>query len=186
MQIVVEYKDKTFTFQLAEGDTVLMLKEQIQKVIDLAPDRQCLKKDGFQLFNYRSISDYPIENGSTLYLTIGFPSPKHESVAYVEFNDEKIKFEVEDGTTVLQLKKMVQESTGASIKDQTILAVLDDNVLVSDYDGYKLLYTAKVPSTRSLQGRLFFLVVFVLCTLGLVLGVFLLMSLLPTWYELAY
>lgn len=151
MQIFVETKSgKTITLQLKGSDSVLKIKESIQKEEGLAPEKQRLTAGGVKLDDHCSLSDYDMEEGSTIYLGSRCVLQKdhHLTEVDVQVNGSgSFRFETEVYTTIKDLKDMIHDETSMPVDEQHVFVPLNDNTLVSDtHARFFVMYWFKIPS----------------------------------------
>ena len=90
------------TLMVDPSDTIEIVKHRLHNKIGLPAEEQCLLIHGHQLENEQNLTDYNIENGSTLQLII---PPKQSSYwVFVTSATETIAVEVKDSDTVEVVK----------------------------------------------------------------------------------
>ena len=71
MQIFVKtLTNKKLTVKVDDNDTIEILKNKIEDMVAVKPDRQRLIFCGKHLENDRTISSYKMKNGMTVYLVL--------------------------------------------------------------------------------------------------------------------
>lgn len=103
MQIFIKtLTGKTITLVVEATDSIESIKNTIQEKEAISPDQQKLMYNGRRLEEGKSLSEYNIQEGSTLHLYLEWPVSYHTLTFTVEdglrINPDKRSYEIEEGS----------------------------------------------------------------------------------------
>ena len=130
-------KGKTISLNVELSDTILSIKEKILNKIDISLDQQLLIFAGNPLKDDCTLSDYNIEEASTLHL---LPRPRVSFQIFVKtLTGKTITLDVESSNTVADIKVKIQDREGIFPHQQQLLLAgsqlqLEDSRTLSDYN----------------------------------------------------
>ena len=135
MQIFIGFQGKALTLDVEPYDTIESIKAKIQDKIDIPPDRQKLMFKAYTLADDRTLADYNIQKGSSIYL---IPKIRGE-YCYIIYDNGK-QLEINNYcpccTNTLYLKETIKKELGIDEKYQELTVdgkILQDNEILNNY-----------------------------------------------------
>ena len=126
---------KTLTIKVEPSDTILVLKEIIQEKEGFPADQQRLMFAGKDLEDQYTLSNYNIQNESTLHMLLrvrdGMP------IFVKTLTGKTLTIKVEPSDTILVLKEIIQEKEGFPADQQRLMFAgkdLEDQYTLSNYN----------------------------------------------------
>ena len=117
---VYNFNGKSYTFDVESTSTVEELSNKIVDSLGLLSESTALLFCGHKLDSEKRISDYKIEDGSTINLVYSFKPTMKIRVNWLK-NDNKMVLAVNGSTTVLEVKKKIEEKLKVNANDQALM-----------------------------------------------------------------
>ena len=136
MKIIIKHliADKTITLEAERSETIKNVKEKIQDKEKIAPRQQKLFCAGKHLEDGRTLCDYNIQDGYTMYL---YPRLSNEMQIFVNtLHGKTITLEVEQSDTIKKLKEKIRDKGILPVKHTLIFGgrQLIEGRTLSDYN----------------------------------------------------
>ena len=137
MQIFVKtLTGKTISLVVEPCDTFRNLKSTIQEKEGLPPEFQRLFFAGRPLQDENTLSDYNVQNGSTLLLLLRLRCPEHFKISVKTISGESFTLNVQGSDTIKKVKAKIEYQKGIPSHRQRLIfsgKLLEDGRKVSDY-----------------------------------------------------
>mmetsp|Transcript_73040 Transcript_73040/g.171274 ORF Transcript_73040/g.171274 Transcript_73040/m.171274 type:complete len:760 (+) Transcript_73040:54-2333(+) len=114
--------DQAFQLSVAPSDTILDVKEQIQKATEVPADRQRLVFAGKQMSDSSTIQECKIESGSTVHVVSKTAStPKPYKITVKVLSGQSFELDVGPADSILDVKEEIQKLTGFAADKQRLV-----------------------------------------------------------------
>ena len=151
---------RTITLEVEPSDTIKYVKELILNEEGIHPICQRLLSGGKRLKDERTLSDYNIQNESSLYLVIERGLFVRQIFVMLQ-TGEKISLEVGPETSIRDVKDRIQHKEGISPDQQHLVfrgAALEDDCTLRDYhianeSTLRLALAAKLILVKMVSGK---------------------------------